>query len=115
MSKIMTVPPFPERLSSDHKLYMVFNAFDEESACWSYREGVLSMKVTRKGAVINTLDANWLDLTTFYYKQGLSLVDAFVSWETPKGELYLSNTSVCKSSGCASKPLKMLSFKYCGL
>lgn len=68
---------------------MVFNTFDEESACWSYREGVLSMKVTRKGAVINTLDANWLDLTTFYYKQGLSLVDAFVSWETPKGEFTL--------------------------
>ncbi|XP_026644636.1 raftlin-2 [Microtus ochrogaster] len=73
-------------LGGDHRLYMVFNAFDEESACWSYREGVLSMKVTRKGAVINTLDANWLDLTTFYYKQGLSLVDAFVSWETPKGD-----------------------------
>lgn len=73
-------------LGRDHKLYMVFNAFDEESACWSYREGVLSMKVTRKGAVISTLDANWLDLTTFYYKQGLSLVDAFVSWETPKGD-----------------------------
>ncbi|CAO2616068.1 Rftn2 [Lemmus lemmus] len=73
-------------LGGDHKLYMVFNAFEEESTCWSYREGVLSMKVTRKGAVINTLDANWLDLTTFYYKQGLSLVDSFVSWETPKGD-----------------------------
>lgn len=90
---------------------MVFNAFDEESACWSYREGVLSMKVTRKGAVINTLEANWLDLTTFYYKQGLSLVDAFVSWETPKGELYLSNTSVCKSSGCVSKTAENVVFQ----
>ncbi|XP_059133925.1 raftlin-2 isoform X1 [Peromyscus eremicus] len=75
----------PER-GGDHKLYMVFNAFDEDSACWTYQEGVLSMKVTRKGAVINTLEANWLELTTFYYKQGLSLVDSFVCWETPKGD-----------------------------
>ncbi|XP_051046177.1 raftlin-2 isoform X1 [Phodopus roborovskii] len=73
----------PER-GGDHKLYMVFNAFGEDSACWTYQEGILSMKVTRKGAVINTLDANWLELTTFYYKQGLSLVDSFVCWETPK-------------------------------
>ncbi|CAH6791638.1 Rftn2 [Phodopus roborovskii] len=75
----------PER-GGDHKLYMVFNAFGEDSACWTYQEGILSMKVTRKGAVINTLDANWLELTTFYYKQGLSLVDSFVCWETPKGD-----------------------------
>lgn len=75
----------PER-GGDHKLYMVFNAFDEDSACWTYQEGVLSMKVTRKGAAINTLEANWLELTTFYYKQGLSLVDSFVCWETPKGD-----------------------------
>lgn len=73
----------PDR-GGDHKLYMVFNAFGEDSACWTYQEGILSMKVTRKGAVINTLDANWLELTTFYYKQGLSLVDSFVCWETPK-------------------------------
>ncbi|XP_051009788.1 raftlin-2 [Acomys russatus] len=70
----------------DNKLYMVFNAFEEDSACWTYQEGVLSMKVTRKGAVISTLDANWLELTTFYYKQGLSLIDSFVCWETPKGD-----------------------------
>lgn len=75
---------------------MVFNAFGEDSACWTYQEGILSMKVTRKGAVINTLDANWLELTTFYYKQGLSLVDSFVCWETPKGEFYISNTFICK-------------------
>ncbi|ERE83757.1 raftlin-2 [Cricetulus griseus] len=75
----------PDR-GGDHKLYMVFNAFGEDSACWTYQEGILSMKVTRKGAVINTLDANWLELTTFYYKQGLSLVDSFVCWETPKGD-----------------------------
>lgn len=70
----------------DNKVYMVFNAFEEDSACWTYQEGVLSMKVTRKGAVISTLDANWLELTTFYYKQGFSLIDSFVCWETPKGD-----------------------------
>ncbi|XP_076788015.1 raftlin-2 isoform X2 [Arvicanthis niloticus] len=70
----------------DNKLYMVFNAFEEDSACWTYQEGVLSMKVTRKGAVISALDANWLELTTFYYKQGFSLIDSFVNWETPKGD-----------------------------
>ncbi|XP_028621513.1 raftlin-2 isoform X2 [Grammomys surdaster] len=70
----------------DNKLYMVFNAFEEDSACWTYQEGVLSMKVTRKGAVISMLDANWLELTTFYYKQGFSLIDSFVNWETPKGD-----------------------------
>ncbi|KAL1770628.1 raftlin-2 [Sigmodon hispidus] len=75
----------PEQ-GGDHKLYMVFNAFDEDSACWTYQEGILSMKVTRKGASINTLDANWLELTTFYYKQGLSLVDSLVCWETPQGD-----------------------------
>uniref|UniRef100_A0A8C6RUP8 Raftlin family member 2 n=1 Tax=Nannospalax galili TaxID=1026970 RepID=A0A8C6RUP8_NANGA len=70
----------------DNRLYMVFNAFGDDSACWTYQEGILSMKVTRKGAVISTLDANWLELTTFYYKQGLSLIDSFVCWETPKGD-----------------------------
>ncbi|EDL00027.1 mCG117547, isoform CRA_c [Mus musculus] len=70
----------------DGKLYMVFNAFEEDAASWAYQEGVLSMKVTRKGAVISALDANWLELTTFYYKQGFSLIDSFVCWETPKGD-----------------------------
>lgn len=44
------------------------------------------MKVTRKGSVVSTLDADWLELTTFYYKQGLSLIDSFVCWETSKGD-----------------------------
>lgn len=70
----------------DNRLYMVFNAFGDDSTCWTYQEGILSMKVTRKGTVISTLDANWLELTTFYYKQGLSLIDSFVCWETPKGD-----------------------------
>lgn len=70
----------------DNKLYMVFNAFDGESAGWAYQEGALSMKVTRKGPVVSSLDADWLELTTFYYKQGLSLIDSFVCWEAPKGD-----------------------------
>ncbi|NXS60655.1 RFTN2 protein, partial [Brachypteracias leptosomus] len=70
----------------EDKLYTVFNVFADDSTCWSYHEGVLSMKVTRKGPVISTLEADWLELTTFYYKQGLSLVDSFVHWETSKGD-----------------------------
>ncbi|XP_072468885.1 raftlin-2 isoform X2 [Notamacropus eugenii] len=75
------------RKGEDNKLYTVFNVFDDESTCWTYQEGILSMKVTRKGSVISTLDADWLELTTFYYKQGLSLIDSFVSWETSKDHL----------------------------
>lgn len=78
-----------EHLSPDNKLYTVFNVFDDESTCWTYQEGILSMKVTRKGSVISTLDADWLELTTFYYKQGLSLIDSFVCWETSKGKFYI--------------------------
>lgn len=74
------------RKGEDNKLYIVFNVFDDESTCWTYHEGVLSMKVTRKGPVITTLDADWLELTTFYYKQGLSLIDYFVCWEPTKGD-----------------------------
>ncbi|XP_058156395.1 raftlin-2 isoform X2 [Dasypus novemcinctus] len=70
----------------DYKLYTIFNVFDDESTCWTYQEGILSMKVTRKGSAISTLDADWLELTTFYYKQGLSLIDSFVCWETSKGD-----------------------------
>ncbi|XP_003406199.1 raftlin-2 [Loxodonta africana] len=74
------------RKGEDNNLYAVFNVFDDESTCWTYQEGLLSMKVTRKGSVICTLDADWLELTTFYYKQGLSLIDSFVCWETSKGD-----------------------------
>lgn len=70
----------------DNKLYIVFNVFEDEPTGWTYQEAVLSLKVTRKGAVISTLDADWLELTTFYYKQGLSLIDSFVCWETPQGD-----------------------------
>ncbi|XP_049629213.1 raftlin-2 isoform X1 [Suncus etruscus] len=70
----------------DNKLYIVFNVFDDIPACWTYHEGALTMKVTRKGLVVTTLDADWLELTSFYYKQGLSLIDYFVCWEPIKGE-----------------------------
>ncbi|XP_062057243.1 raftlin-2 [Lepus europaeus] len=79
-------PTSSKSRKEDNKLYIAFNAFDDDSTCWTYQEGILSMKVTRKGAVISTLDADWLELTTFYYKQGLSLIDSFVSWETSKGD-----------------------------
>ncbi|XP_074071495.1 raftlin-2 isoform X2 [Macrotis lagotis] len=79
--------PSKSRKGEDNKLYTVFNVFDDESTCWTYQEGILSMKVTRKGSVISTLDADWLELTTFYYKQGLSLIDSFVSWETSRDHL----------------------------
>lgn len=49
------------------------------------------MKVTRKGSVISTLDADWLELTTFYYKQGLSLIDSFVHWDISKGKCNSGN------------------------
>lgn len=71
---------------SDIKLYTVFNVFEDDSISWTYHDGILSLKVSRKGPVISTLDADWLDLTTFYYKQGLSLIDSFVCWEASKGK-----------------------------
>ncbi|KAL0626538.1 Raftlin-2 [Plecturocebus cupreus] len=83
--------------ASDNKLYTVFNVFDDDSAFWTYQEGILSMKVTRKGSVISTLDADWLELTTFYYKQGLSLIDSFVFWETFKGKCYVNDILYLKN------------------
>ncbi|MEE6490460.1 hypothetical protein FKM82_015885 [Ascaphus truei] len=67
-------------------LYAVFNVLENDSTCCKYVEGSMSMKVTRKGATISTMEADWLELTTFYYKQGLSLIDSFVFWETVKGD-----------------------------
>ncbi|XP_021105392.1 raftlin-2 isoform X3 [Heterocephalus glaber] len=78
--------PSTPRKGEESMLYAVFNAFEDTPACWSYQEGVLSLKVTRKGAVLSTLDADWLELTMFYYKQGLSLIDSFVCWDSPKGD-----------------------------
>ncbi|XP_005989569.1 raftlin-2 [Latimeria chalumnae] len=76
--------PQPGR-REDMRLFAVFNISDDLT-CQSYHEGSLSMKVTRKGHTISTLEADWLELTTCYYKQGLSLVDSFVHWETIKGD-----------------------------
>ncbi|KAL8183810.1 UNVERIFIED_CONTAM: Raftlin-2 [Gekko kuhli] len=76
--------PMKLRKGEDNKLYTVFNVFEDDSTCWTYHDGVLSLKVTRKGPVISTLDADWLELTTYYYKQGLSLIDSFVCWEASK-------------------------------
>ncbi|XP_061464119.1 raftlin-2 isoform X3 [Rhineura floridana] len=80
--------PSPAKLrkGEDNKLYTVFNVFEDESTCWTYHDGVLSLKVSKKGPVITTLDADWLELTTFYYKQGLSLIDSFVYWEASKAD-----------------------------
>ncbi|XP_005373320.1 PREDICTED: raftlin-2 [Chinchilla lanigera] len=78
--------PTKPRKGEEPRLYAAFNAFEDDAACWSYQEGALSMKVARKGAVISTLDADWLELTTFYYKQGFSLTDAFVCWDSPRGD-----------------------------
>lgn len=73
-------------LFSENKLYTVFNLFEDNFTYWTYHDGALSLKVSRKGPVISTLDADWLELTTFYYKQGLSLIDSFVYWEPSRGK-----------------------------
>ncbi|XP_060113382.1 raftlin-2 [Heteronotia binoei] len=78
--------PMKLKKGEDNKLYTVFNVFEDDSTCWTYHDGVLSLKVTRKGPVISTLDADWLELTTYYYKQGLSLIDSFVCWEASKAD-----------------------------
>nr|XP_056717558.1 raftlin-2 [Euleptes europaea] len=76
--------PTKLRKGEENRLYTIFNVFEDDSTCWTYHDGILSLKVTRKGPVISTLDADWLELTTYYYKQGLSLIDSFVYWEASK-------------------------------
>ncbi|XP_039611813.1 raftlin-2 isoform X2 [Polypterus senegalus] len=66
--------------------YPAWTAPDEDHPRWTYHQGALSMKVTRKGQMISGLEADWLELTTSYYKKGWSLIDSFVYWETRKGE-----------------------------
>lgn len=56
----------------------------EPQAC-CYHQGALSMRVSRKGQVVSSLEADWLELTAAYYRKGWSLVDSFVYWDTPKG------------------------------
>ncbi|KAF3843629.1 hypothetical protein F7725_002478, partial [Dissostichus mawsoni] len=43
-----------------------------------YHQGALSMRVSRKGQVVSSLEADWLELTAAYYRKGWSLVDSFV-------------------------------------
>ncbi|XP_030065473.1 raftlin-2 isoform X2 [Microcaecilia unicolor] len=83
--------PLKLRKSEGNKLYAVFNVYEDDSTCWTYLEGHLSVKVTRKGTTISTLEADWLELITFYYKQGLSLIDSFMYWETSKGDHLLKS------------------------
>ncbi|XP_018417511.1 PREDICTED: raftlin-2 [Nanorana parkeri] len=78
---------YKARKSQGKTLYAVFNALDDDLACYKYIEGNLSMKVCRKGPTVSSLEADWLEMTTFYYKQGFSLIDSFVHWETLRGDL----------------------------
>ncbi|KAJ8352890.1 hypothetical protein SKAU_G00243660 [Synaphobranchus kaupii] len=57
-----------------------------ESLACCYHQGALSMRVSRRGQVVSSLEADWLELTASYYRKGWSLVDSFVYWDTPKGE-----------------------------
>lgn len=62
---------------------------DTQAFC--YHQGALSMRVSRKGQVISALEADWLELTTAYYRKGWSLVDSFVYWDTPKGIRFMAS------------------------
>ncbi|XP_055493711.1 raftlin-2 [Leucoraja erinacea] len=75
----------------DLKMFALFNVTDEDCSKRSYHEGNLSLRVTRRGQTICTVEADWLEITTAYYKRGMSLIDSFVDWETMKGD-YLSKT-----------------------
>ncbi|XP_078085357.1 raftlin-2 [Mustelus asterias] len=81
----------PGQPKEDLKLFAVFNVSDEDFCGRSYHEGNISLRVTRKGQTICTLEADWLEITTSYYKSGMSLVDSFIAWETMKGD-YLSKS-----------------------
>ncbi|XP_068100944.1 raftlin-2 [Hyperolius riggenbachi] len=75
------------RKNQGKTLYAVFNVLGDEQACYKYIEGNLSMKVCRKGSTISALEADWLEMTAFYYKQGFSLIDSFIHWEMCQGDL----------------------------
>ncbi|XP_072117713.1 raftlin-2 [Mobula birostris] len=77
--------------NEDLKLFALFNVSDENFSTRSYHEGNLTLRVTRKGQTICTLEADWLEITTTYYKRGMSLVDSFIDWEIMKGD-YLSKS-----------------------
>ncbi|XP_038645006.1 raftlin-2 [Scyliorhinus canicula] len=81
----------PVQPKEDLKLFAVFNVSDEDFSGRSYHEGNAALRVTRKGQTICTLEADWLQIMTSYYKSGMSLVDSFIAWETMKGD-YLSKS-----------------------
>ncbi|XP_066542808.1 raftlin-2 [Hoplias malabaricus] len=75
----------------DQSLLVLFHSWapgcvplDTLACC--YHQGALSMRVARKGQVVSSLEADWLELTAAYYRKGWSLVDSFVYWDTPKGD-----------------------------
>nr|XP_023661912.1 raftlin-2 [Paramormyrops kingsleyae] len=77
--------------SPDLNLLVLFHSWDSccvplDPVTYCYHQGALSMRVSRKGHVISSLEADWLELTATYYQRGWSLVDSFVYWDTPKGE-----------------------------
>ncbi|XP_075966447.1 raftlin-2 [Anarhichas minor] len=77
--------------SPDLRLLVFFHSWAPgcaplDSLACQYHQGALSMRVSRKGQVVSSLEADWLELTAAYYCKGWSLVDSFVYWDTPKGE-----------------------------
>lgn len=77
--------------SPDLRLLVFFHSWAPgcaplDSLACQYHQGALSMRVSRKGQVVSSLEADWLELTAAYYRKGWSLVDSFVYWDTPKGE-----------------------------
>ncbi|KAL6100492.1 rftn2 [Pungitius sinensis] len=83
--------PEENTYSPDLRLLVFFHAWAPgcaplDSLACQYHQGALSMRVSRKGQVVSSLEADWLELTAAYYRRGWSLVDSFVYWDTPKGE-----------------------------
>ncbi|XP_044159168.1 raftlin-2 [Bufo gargarizans] len=74
------------RKCQGNTLYAVFNILENDVSGCKYIEGNLSMKVSRKGTTVSALEADWLEMTTYYFKQGFSLIDSFVHWEMLRGE-----------------------------
>ncbi|XP_036815161.1 raftlin-2 isoform X2 [Oncorhynchus mykiss] len=77
--------------SPDLRLLVFFHSWAPgcaplEALAFQYHQGALSMRVSRKGQMVSSLEADWLELTAAYYRKGWSLVDSFVYWDTPKGE-----------------------------
>ena len=69
------------------------------------------MRVSRKGQVVSSLEADWLELTAAYYRKGWSLVDSFVYWDTPKGWSDVSNLHSYSQSKNTLLQVKVLNSK----